>query len=349
MTAVLNRPDGDQLARWVGRQQRRIARTSRTTFNAGKGGLRFAFYGRVSTEDFQDHASSCAWQRQAASELIAGHGTIVADLFDVGHSRRRAWADRPQAAALLALLADPDRGFDAVVVGEYERAFYGDQLLQLIPLFEQYGVQIWLPETLGPVDYHNPTHEALVMLLGAQSKREVLRSRFRVLAAMQAQARDQGRYLGGRPPYGYRLVDAGPHPNAAHARWGRRLQRLEPDPATAKHVRWIFAQRLAGHSVASIARALNEKGVRCPSGVDPERNRHRTGKEWTLRTVAAILANPRYTGRQVWNRQRTDRDPTEGWRGERQVLRWNPAHGSSPPSPPTPPWSAKTTSSPPRP
>jgi hypothetical protein len=27
---------------------------------------------------------------------------------------------------------------------------------------------------------------------------------------------------------------------------------------------------------------------------------------WTVRTVAAILANPRYTGRQVWNRQRTD-------------------------------------------
>ena len=53
------------------------------------------------------------------------------------------------------------------------------------------------------------------MLLGAQSKRAVLRSRFRTTAAMQAQAREQGRYLGGGPPYGYRLVDAGPHPNAA--------------------------------------------------------------------------------------------------------------------------------------
>jgi hypothetical protein len=29
---------------------------------------------------------------------------------------------------------------------------------------------------------------------------------------MAAQTR-QGRYLGGRPPYGYRLADAGPHPN----------------------------------------------------------------------------------------------------------------------------------------
>jgi hypothetical protein len=31
---------------------------------------------------------------------------------------------------------------------------------------------------------------------------------------------------------------------------------------------------------------------------------------WTVRTVAAILANPRYTGRQVWNRQRTDHHET---------------------------------------
>ncbi|BCB83125.1 hypothetical protein Psuf_004380 [Phytohabitans suffuscus] len=272
--------------------------------------------------------SSCAWQREAARDLISGRGSIVTEFFDVGCSRRRPWQDRRQAAALLAALADPNRGLDAVVVGEYERAFSGDQLLNLAPLFDTHGVQLWLPETSGPIDGHSPTHRAIITLLGAQSQREVLRSRFRVTAAMQAQAREQGRYLGGRPPYGYQLVDAGPHPNAAHARWGRRLRRLEPDPATAPYVRWMFAQRLAGRSVAGIARRLNEMGVACPSAVDPGRNPHRTADGWTLRTVAAILANPRYTGRQIWNRQRTDREPTElaeGGRSHREVLRWNPA------------------------
>jgi Recombinase len=113
-------------------------------------------------------------------------------------------------------------------------------------------------------------------------------------------------HLGGRPPYGYRLVDAGPHPNRDHARWGRRLHRLEPDPVTAPQVRWIFAQRLTGASTASIARALNDRGVPSPAAHDPRRNRHRLGPCWTRRTVAAILENPRYTGRQLWNRQRTD-------------------------------------------
>ncbi|WP_410631005.1 recombinase family protein [Amycolatopsis sp. cmx-4-83] len=126
---------------------------------------------------------------------------------------------------------------------------------------------------------------------------------------MHNQATQQGRYLGGRPPYGYQLVDAGPHPNPTDARWGRRLQRLAPDPLTAPHVAWMFRQRLAGHSVASIARDLNERGVPCPSSADPDRNRHRARGAWTLRTVAVILASPRYTGRQAWNRRATG---TEG-------------------------------------
>ena len=78
---------------------------------------------------------------------------------------------------------------------------------------------------------------------------------------MATQTREQGRYLGGRPPYGYRLADAGPHPNKAHAAWGRRAHRLEPDPDTAPVVAWMFAQRLAGHSAARITRALNDAGI----------------------------------------------------------------------------------------
>src|SRR5689334_18923712 len=127
---------------------------------------------------------------------------------------------------------------------------------------------------------------------------------------MCTQTRDQGRHLGRRPPYGYRLVDAGPHPNRIHAQWGRRLHRLDPDPVTAPTVRWIFARRLAGASTASIARALNDRHVPPPSAHDPARNKHRTATAWTLRTVTEILANPRYTGRQVWNRQRTDHNET---------------------------------------
>jgi hypothetical protein len=88
-----------------------------------------------------------------------------------------------------------------------------------------------------------------------------------------------------------------------HAKWGRRLQRYDPDPATAPTVRWIFAQRLAGLSVSAIAARLNANGVPNPSQADRTRNRHRTGRGWGVTTVRAIPSNVKYTGRQVWNRQ----------------------------------------------
>jgi site-specific DNA recombinase len=59
-----------------------------------------------------------------------------------------------------------------------------------------------------------------------------------------------------------------------------------------------------------------------PVGGGPGRNPHRTGSGWTLRTVAAILANPSNTGRQVWNRQPSQAvlaDPADTGLGHKQV------------------------------
>jgi site-specific DNA recombinase len=91
--------------------------------------------------------------------LVAGHGRIVAGFFDIGQSRVLPWARRPQAAALVAAMADPDRAFDAIVVGEYERAFYGSQYAQMAPLFEHYGVQLWMPAAGGMVDFQAEGHD----------------------------------------------------------------------------------------------------------------------------------------------------------------------------------------------
>ncbi len=165
-----------------------------------------------------------------------------------------------------------------------------------------------------------------MVLLGIISKREVVRARMRARTSMTVQARDQGSYLGGRLPYGYRLVDAGPHPNRAWARCGARAQRLDIDPTNGPVVTWMFQQRLAGHSMARNTRALNDMKIPCPAAADRERNPHRTAEAWTLTSVHAVLSNPRYTGRQVWNRQRTDHeliDPDNTTLGHRDVMRRN--------------------------
>jgi len=175
---------------------------------------------------------------------------------------------RPQAAALIAQLADPDRGLGRDRGRAYERAFYGSQYAAMAPLFEHYGVQLWMPETGGRADFASEHDERAMTVLGLSSKREITRTSIRVRTAMAAQTRDQGRYLGGRPPYGYRLADAGPHPNKAHAAWGRRAHRLEPDPQTAHVVRWIFVQR--GGPLRGVDRAGAERcGRDVPVGGGP--------------------------------------------------------------------------------
>jgi hypothetical protein len=56
---------------------------------------RFAFYGRMSTVEFQDRTTSLGWQREVAEETIQGHGVIVAEYFDQGCSRRLPCANGP--------------------------------------------------------------------------------------------------------------------------------------------------------------------------------------------------------------------------------------------------------------
>ena len=266
--------------------------------------IKFAFYGRVSTEDQQDPESSRSWQLTRSKALIEPRdGVIVTEFFDVDKSRSIPWQRRPEATALLAELKNPSRDFDAVVIGEPHRAFYGNQYGLTIPLFDHYGISLWVPEVGGPIDPANEAHDLVMSVFGGMSKGERNRIKIRVRSAMAAQAEIEGRFLGGRPPYGYMIVDIGPHPNPAKAADGKRLHALAPDPETENVVRRIFAEYLAGRGLKAIAEGLTRDDIPSPSAYDPKRNRHRCGIAWAYSAVRAILSNPRYTGRQVWNKQ----------------------------------------------
>ena len=288
---------------------------------------RLAFWGRVSTEDNQDPESSRAWQMTRARTLIEPHGgQIVTEFFDIDKSRSIPPQRRPEANRLIAALADPRRGFEAVVVGEPQRAFYGNQFGNTFPLFTHYHVPLWVPEVGGPIDPDNEAHDLIMSVFGGVSKGERNRIKIRVRAAMAAQAKLEGRYLGGRPPYGYRLIDAGPHPNPAKAADGKRLHVLGIDEPVATVVERIFDEFIAGYGIYAIAERLTADGIACPSAYDRDRNRHRCGLAWSKSAVRAILMNPRYTGRQVWNRQRKDEvliDVTDVALGHMTKMRWN--------------------------
>src|SRR6266542_895002 len=98
------------------------------------------------------------------------------------------------------------------------------------------------------------------------SKGERNRIKVRTRTAMASQTRLEGRFLGGRPPYGYQLIGLGPHPNPAKAAAGRRLHGLLPDPQTARVVQRIFDMHLDG--MFAIAEALTRDDIACPSAYD---------------------------------------------------------------------------------
>ena len=214
------------------------------------------------------------------------------------------------------------------MIGEPQRAFYGNQFGLTFPVFVHYDVQLWVPEVGGAIDPGSDAHEIVMSLYGGMSKGERNRIKTRVRSAMAAQAAIEGRFLGGRPPYGYRLADAGPHPNPAKAAIGLRSKHLEPNPAAAPIVKRIYHEFLSGFGQHAIAQGLTADGILCPSAADPERNPHRleNGPAWKHTAVRAILDNPRYTGYQVWNRQRRDEiliDVHDVGLGHHTRMRWN--------------------------
>jgi DNA invertase Pin-like site-specific DNA recombinase len=274
-----------------------------------------AFYGRCSTEDNQDPETSLGWQLGNARKFVEPlGGTVAAEYFDVGQSRSVPWNRRMQASRLLDALKDPRREWTAVVVGEGTRCWFGNQFSLVAPRFEAYGVDLWVPELGGKFDARNPSHKMLMSVLGGMSESERQHVQARVRAAMDAQVVNEGRHQGGRTPYGYIVVDGGPHPNPGKAAEGHRLKVLVVDDEAAPVVARIFEEYAAGCGDRAIANGLNRDGVPCPSRRRPEQNRHRLADGWQGSTVRAILENPRYTGYAVfgrWTRREMLIDPDD--------------------------------------
>ena len=134
-----------------------------------------------------------------------------------------------------------------------------------------------------------------------------------------------GRWLGGRPNYGYRIVDTDlPHPQRQKAAAGIRLRVLEPDPDTAPIVHRIFEMFDNRIGYRTIATILEREGIPSPGEVGPTRHPRSAGV-WSGSAVRAILVNPRYLGHQVVGRQRRRDElvePTNPAAGTASKQRW---------------------------
>jgi site-specific DNA recombinase len=250
--------------------------------------LRFAWYGRLSTDELQQPQLAFPSQRAACEKRIDGLGRIVCEFTDVQSGRRD---DRAGIEELLEEAGKPDRRFDAVVSYKAERfarrmalaLAYEEELLRA-------GVPVYVSDEAG--EPGRPTSVLTRRIKQAVGEWYVLELVEESRRGMEENTR-QGFNTGGIAPYGYRKRYL-PHPSKTMAERGHRKVLLQPDPEAASIVERIFREFVhGGLGIRGIAAMLNEEGIPSPRG-----------GPWTGSAVSGILDNPKYTGYQVWNRRR---------------------------------------------
>jgi site-specific DNA recombinase len=234
--------------------------------------LRCAVYTRKSSEEgLEQEFNSLHAQREACEAYIASQRSegwvLVRDRYDDG-GISGGTLERP---ALKRLLADIDDGLvDVVVVYKIDRLSRSlMDFSKLVEVFDRNGV------TFVSVTQSFNTTTSMgrltlnILLSFAQFEREVTAERIRDKVRA---SRMKGMWMGGVPPYGYRVED----------------RKLVVDDEQAAHVRWIFARFLEIGSGTELAREVGKRGISTPRG-------NRIDKKYIYR----MLNNRAYIGEAV--------------------------------------------------
>ena len=212
--------------------------------------LRCAVYTRKSSEEgLEQEFNSLHAQREACEAFIASQRSegwvLVRDQYDDG-GISGGTLERP---GLKRLMADIEDGLvDVVVVYKIDRLSRSlADFAKLVEVFDRNGV------TFVSVTQSFNTTTSMgrltlnILLSFAQFEREVTAERIRDKVAA---SRRKGMWMGGVPPFGYRVEN----------------RKLLVDEETAAHVRWIFARFIEIGSGTLLARETAERGIRTQRG-----------------------------------------------------------------------------------
>ena len=233
---------------------------------------RCAIYTRKSSEEgLEQEFNSLHAQREACEAFVASQHSegwvLVRDQYDDG-GLSGGTLERP---GLQRLMEDIEDGLvDVVVVYKIDRLSRSlADFAKLVEVFDRNGV------TFVSVTQAFNTTTSMgrltlnILLSFAQFEREVTAERIRDKVAA---SRKKGMWMGGVPPYGYRVEN----------------RKLVVDEEAAAHVRWIFARFLEIGSGTELAREVGTRGIRTQRG-------NRIDKKYIYR----MLNNRAYIGEAV--------------------------------------------------
>ena len=261
--------------------------------------MKAAIYARYSSENqrpesIEDQVNSC---RKLARE----RGYLIDDQHIF--SDRAASGARKDRQGLNAMLAASEAGqFGAVIVDDLSR-LARDNYLMLTILAE---LRFRGVEVLSVADGLNTEDEECMLgiqVRGIFNELQLRDLRNKTLRGQLGQ-KQRGFSVGERT-FGYRSVPVGEMRMDKKGRPRPDGYRMEVNPTEAAIVLDIFAKFADGLALTRIVKRLNDEGVP---------GRYRMTKGWSPSTISRILANEKYTGRWVWNRTETRRDPKTGRR-----------------------------------
>ena len=229
--------------------------------------MRIATYTRISTdEDRQPFSLGAQQERLDAYAQSQDSWRVVARYSDQASG---ATLDRP---GLNRALADARSGvFELLLVYRVDRLSRNvRQLAQLSEELDKVGVA--LRSATEPFDTSSAAGKMMLQMLGVFAEFERRTIVDRITAGME-RAASQGRWVSGRPPYGYT--------------WDKDAKMLIPEPAQAEIVRRIFSMYVEEHMGAdAIGHVLAAEG-----------HGSRNGIPFAAPAVLQVLSNPLYAGK----------------------------------------------------
>ena len=271
-----------------------------------------AIVARTSTLALQDPVASVRRQIRSCEAWLPPGWFIAAIYSDVesgatdleNRSRTESWRVLTDAgiprdggmADLLAEAASPAPRFAVVVCEGIDRAARDTfNALRLEKELSRNGIPVFATEE--PADIAGVNSTTLLVRRVKQGVAEWYRLKLKEDIWKGFTEHNAEGWNIGTPPHGY-AAERHPHPNPLKASQGRTKTRLIIDPATAPAITDIFTWRTAAKlGVPTITARLNAD----PAAYPPPAGHN----GWIVPTVRQILANPKYTGHQVFGRRRT--------------------------------------------
>ena len=173
--------------------------------------------------------------------------------FKVSAEDRDAIQDLKQAAL--------NREFDVLLVFMFDRiGRIGDETPFVVEWFVHHGIEVWSVKE-GEQRFDSHVDKLTNYIRFWQASGESAKTSARIKTRMQ-QMVEEGNYIGGSAPYGYRLVKRG-----RLNKKGNEVYDLEIDPAESEIVKMIFESTVKyGHGSFQLADRLNKMGLRIHIG-----------------------------------------------------------------------------------